>query len=126
MESYQLVKHLHMTTAVLSLLGFLLRGYWMMTENKLLTKKPVKILPHINDSILLGAAIYLVIITQMYPFVINWLTAKVFLLVVYIVAGVFALKRGKTKQARVVAFVVAIASVLTMFYLASAKPALAF
>ncbi|TQV72421.1 hypothetical protein FLL45_17950 [Aliikangiella marina] len=115
-----------MLTATLSLVGFLLRGYWMMTDNKLLGAKPVKILPHINDTILLGAAIYLVVITQMYPFVVNWITAKVVLLVVYIVAGVFALKRGKTKQIRSVAFVIAVASVLGMFYLASAKPALAF
>ena len=124
METYLIVKMIHMTTAVLSLLGFLLRGYWMFTENKLLSAKPTKILPHINDTLLLAAAIYLMIASQMYPFVIHWLTAKVILLVVYIVAGVVALKRGKTAKARAVAFTIALVSVLAIFYLASAKPTL--
>jgi uncharacterized membrane protein SirB2 len=110
-----------MTAAVLSLLGFLMRGYWMLSDNKLLGAKPVKILPHIIDTILLVAAIYLVVVSGLYPFVVNWVTAKVLLLVVYIVAGTIALKRGKTKKARVIALLVAVASVLAIFAIAALK-----
>lgn len=126
MEIYPIVKHIHMTAAVLSLLGFILRGFWMLSDSHLLSKKPVKILPHIIDTILLVAAIYLVVITQMYPFVVNWITAKVLLLVVYIVAGTIALKRGKTKQIKIIAFVIALLSVIGIFGIASVKPALTF
>lgn len=52
------------------------------------------------DSLLLAAAIALTTITHQYPFVQAWLTVKVILLVVYIVLGVFALRRGRTRAIR--------------------------
>lgn len=113
-----------MLTAVLSLLGFMLRGWWMLKENPLLQHKLVKILPHINDTLLLGAAIYLSVVSGMYPFVVGWLGIKVVLLIGYIVAGIFALKRGKTKQARIIAFVIALGCILLIFATAALKPAI--
>jgi len=83
LDPYSMARHIHLTAAGLSFFGFLLRGYWMLTNNRLLKAKPAKILPHIVDTILLTAAIYLVVILQAYPFTINWITAKVFLLVAY-------------------------------------------
>ena len=94
----------------------------MAKENPLLQYKPVKILPHINDTLLLGSAIYLSLMSGLYPFVEGWLGAKVILLVGYIVAGIFALKRGKTKQARLVAFVIALLCISLIFILALLKP----
>ncbi|HET7223520.1 MAG TPA: SirB2 family protein [Rhodanobacteraceae bacterium] len=52
------------------------------------------------DSLLLAAAIALTTIIHQYPFVQAWLTVKVILLVVYIVLGVFALRRGRTRAIR--------------------------
>jgi uncharacterized membrane protein SirB2 len=52
------------------------------------------------DSLLLAAAIALTTIIHQYPFVQAWLTVKVVLLVVYIVLGVFALRRGRTRAIR--------------------------
>ena len=122
MEYYQLVKHIHITTAVLSLLGFALRGWWMINENQLLNRKLVKILPHINDTLLLTTAIFLSLMSGLYPFAQGWLGAKVILLVGYIVAGIFALKRGKTRQSRLIAFVIALLCILSIFGLAVYKP----
>jgi uncharacterized membrane protein SirB2 len=122
MNTYIILKHLHVTFAVLSLLGFSLRGFWMLKESPMLQKKPVRILPHINDSLLLLTAIMLAILTGFYPFVVGWVTLKVLLLVVYIVLGVFALKRGKTKQARTVFFFAALATILAIFAIAGIKP----
>lgn len=122
MTTYLLLKHLHVTFAVLSLLGFSLRGYWMLQESAMLQKKVVKILPHINDTLLLLTAIMLVILTGFYPFVVGWVTLKVFLLVLYIVLGIFALKRGKTRQARTVFFIAALATILAIFAIAGIKP----
>ena len=125
-NSNGLAKHLHMSAAVLSFLGFVLRGFWMLSGNKLLEAKLTKVLPHIIDTLLLGSAIYLVWVTQQYPFVVNWVTAKVLLLVVYIVAGTFALKRGKTKKQKVQAFVLAVVSILSIFAIAATKPGLSW
>lgn len=94
----------------------------MINENQLLDRKLVKILPHINDTLLLTAAIFLSLMSGFYPFAQGWLGAKVVLLVGYIVAGIFALKRGKTKQSRLIAFVIALLCILTIFGLAIYKP----
>lgn len=124
MEYYSLIKHIHLTAALLSFLGFLLRGYWMLVESHRLELKIVKILPHIIDTLLLGAAIYLVVILQVYPFVVGWVTAKLLLLIVYIVAGTIALKRGKTRRTRIVALVISVATIIAIFGLASVKPSI--
>jgi uncharacterized membrane protein SirB2 len=58
--------------------------------------------------VLLGSALTMAVWSTQYPFVQGWLTAKVIALVLYIVAGGIALKRGKTMRIRTVAFVVAL------------------
>lgn len=124
MEYYALVKHIHLATGALSLIGFIIRGWWMMKESPALEHKLVKILPHINDTLLLSAAIYLSIVTKLYPFVESWLGLKVILLVGYIVAGTIALKRGKSKQSKIIAFIIALVCILAIFGVAGAKPVL--
>jgi len=122
MDYYVTIKFVHVITAVLSLFGFALRGWWMMTDNSLLQKKPVKIFPHVNDTLLLGAAIYLSVMSGLYPLAQGWLSAKVILLIGYIVAGTFALKKGKTKKIRLVAFIIALSCVSMIFFLAYYRP----
>lgn len=119
---YLIVKQLHITTAVLSLCGFALRSWWMLKDNPILQNKLVKILPHINDTLLLGAAIYLSVMSGLYPFVEGWLGVKVILLMIYIVAGTIALKRGKTKPIRIKAMIVSLSSVVTILLMALYKP----
>jgi uncharacterized membrane protein SirB2 len=60
------------------------------------------------DSLLLIAAIALTTIIHEYPFVQAWLTVKVVLLVAYIVLGIFALRRGRTRAIRAACFVAAL------------------
>ena len=122
MEYYTLAKHIHMGAASLSLLGFLLRGFWMFKESPLLQAKLTKILPHIIDTVLLAAAIYLVILLQAYPFQVNWITAKVLLLVAYIITGTIALKRGKTKLIRIITWFISLALIMSIFAIAAIKP----
>lgn len=61
---------------------------------------PVRYLSYTIDSILLTAALMLMTIVQQFPFIDAWLTVKVLLLVGYIVLGSFALKRAKSRRAR--------------------------
>lgn len=110
MTSYLFFYYLHIVTICASGALFLLRGLWMMQNSPLLQTKPVKILPHINDSFLLIAAIALMVITDQYPGANHWLTVKVVLLIAYIILGVMALRAGKTKSQRIAFFVAAIAT----------------
>lgn len=122
MEYYLVVKKIHILTAILSVIGFAIRGWWTYKDNPVLQKKLVKILPHINDTLLLAAAIYLSLMSGLYPFHQSWLGIKVILLISYIVAGTIALKRGKTQQSRLIAFWVAIASIGLIFLHAFYRP----
>lgn len=108
-DFYFPLRALHMTCAGLSILGFFLRWLWMLRDTPLLHKRATKIAPHIIDTVLLLSAILLVLIVG---FEANaaWLSAKIAGLVVYIVLGTFALKRGRTIAARAVFGVLAIAS----------------
>ncbi|MCG8312317.1 MAG: SirB2 family protein [Pseudomonadales bacterium] len=111
---YIALKHSHMMFAFLSGIFFLIRGTWMLVDSPLLTQRWVKIAPHIIDTLLLACAIGLMFQISQYPFVHGWLTAKVVALVLYIVLGTIALKRGKTKKIRIIAFGFAVLSYLYM------------
>lgn len=123
---YMALKHSHMLFAAISGLFFLVRGAWMLMESDMLQKKWVKIVPHVVDTLLLVCAIGLCIILGQYPFVESWLTVKVVMLVAYIVLGTIALKRGKTKGIRTLAFFAALASFLFMASVAMAHHPLGF
>lgn len=114
--TYVLLKHLHLTTIALTLALFLLRGVWMMADSPRLQTRWVRIVPHINDTLLLASGIGLAVLLQQYPLVHGWLTAKFFALIAYIVLGTFALKRGKTRSQRIAAWV---AALLVFAYMAA-------
>jgi len=106
---YWITKSLHMITAIATILGFVLRGYWMMTESDRLQLRITRIAPHIIDTIFLLSGIALVFMLHLNAFTQPWLLAKFAGLIAYIVLGTIALKRGATRQIRVVAFVAALA-----------------
>jgi uncharacterized membrane protein SirB2 len=107
--SYLAVKYLHMSFAALSGAFFLVRGVWMLRESDLLQHKWVRIAPHVIDTLLLTFALILMAWSGQYPGAQGWLTAKVIALIVYIVLGTIALKRGKTRAVRTMAFFAALA-----------------
>ena len=103
------MKYAHVTCAVLTISGFLLRGCWMITESRYLEHRITKIAPHVVDTILLTSGITMLALLAMNPFTQPWLVAKFAGLAAYIALGMIALKRGRTRAARVAAFVAAIA-----------------
>lgn len=105
---YYALKYFHMTCAALSGSFFLVRGAWMLAGSGMLQRRPVRIAPHVIDTLLLVSAVTLAVWSGQYPFVQSWLTAKVLALLAYIVLGAIALKRGRTKRTRAVAFVLAL------------------
>lgn len=105
---YLLLRHVHITSVAVSGAGFLMRGIWMLLDSPMLKQRWVRVVPHIVDTVLLASAIALAVISSQYPLAQNWLTAKVVGLVVYVVLGAMALRRGKTKAARAAYFVAAL------------------
>ncbi|MGK2952579.1 MAG: SirB2 family protein [Thiobacillus sp.] len=114
--TYLLVKNLHLATIVLTLALFVLRGVWMVADSPRLQARWVRIVPHINDTLLLASGLGLAVMIQQYPLMHGWLTAKFFALILYIVLGTIALKRGKTKTQRIAAW---IAALLVFGYMAA-------
>jgi uncharacterized membrane protein SirB2 len=98
--NYVLLKHLHVTCVVLSGLGFALRFFWAMTDSPRLRARWTRILPHLVDSTLFFSAFFMVWMSGQYPFVQGWLTAKVLVLLAYIVLGAMALKPGRALVSR--------------------------
>ena len=106
--TYLILKHLHVTCVVLSGLGFALRGWWMLNDSPRLMARLTRIVPHVVDTLLLGSALVMAWLSGQYPFAQGWLTAKFFGLLIYILCGTMALKRGKTKAQRSFFLVLAI------------------
>jgi uncharacterized membrane protein SirB2 len=106
--AYSLLKQLHLSTIALTLALFVLRGVWMMRQSPRLQARWVRIVPHLNDSLLLASGISLAVLTRQYPLVNAWLTAKFLALILYIALGTIALKRGPTHGLRVAAWIAAL------------------
>ena len=118
---YMMAKHLHMTAVGLSILLFVFRFIWSQFDASVLSKKWVKILPHIVDTVLLASAIWLCVILSQYPFVNAWLTFKVVGVVLYIVFGLFALKKAKTTMGKWSFFVAALVVLMATAMVAVTK-----
>lgn len=103
--NYFAFKHIHMTSAVLSILFFVIRAYWSVSGSAMLQKRVVKIVPHIIDTILL---VFGVILASMIGAAQPWILAKIVALILYIGVGTIAIKRGKTPKTRAIAAVVAV------------------
>jgi len=121
MTAYVLFKIIHMSFAMISILGFATRGILKIQGSAVLEKKLVKVLPHVVDTILLASAIVLVVMSGQYPFSTPWVTAKLLGLIVYIGLGVFVMKKAKTQKSRIIAFVLALVTVAYILMVASTK-----
>jgi uncharacterized membrane protein SirB2 len=107
-EFYPQIKLIHIGAVALSGSLFGLRGLMMLARSRLTHHPALRYLSYAIDTTLLVAALMLVAILHQYPFVQGWLTMKVALLVVYIVLGTLALKRGRTRTVRATCYFAAI------------------
>lgn len=105
--SYALLKMIHVSSVILSYLLFLLRGVWLIRDSTNLRQRWIKILPHIIDTVLLTSAVFLAMAIQQNPLQDSWLTAKVAGLLLYIALGMVAMRFGKTRRTKIIAWVAA-------------------
>ena len=104
---FSVLKMIHVTTAAMSYVLFLVRGIWMITGSPRLGERWVRIVPHVNDTLLLAAAIGMTLLLREYPGSHAWLTAKVAGLLLYIGLGMVALKHGRSRRERIAAWLAA-------------------
>lgn len=117
-ELYLPIKMVHITTVILSISLFTLRGVLLLNARNWAMSTPVRYLSYGIDTVLLFSALMLVVILPSAMFSNGWLSLKVALLVIYIVLGSFALKRGRTQKIRFICFVSAIFVFCYMFSIA--------
>ena len=105
----------------MSITGFTYRGYLKLYRPEILNRKWLKISPHIIDSLLLASAVVLVIISQQYPAMFNWVSAKILALIVYIILGLFTLRFATTRTGIILSFILALATVAYIVAVALTK-----
>jgi uncharacterized membrane protein SirB2 len=110
---YAGLKHSHMLFITISIVLFQLR-FFLKSFNKPIVK-PLKIIPHINDTLLLITGITMAYQASINPMEHSWLIAKIIALVFYIGFGTVALKSAgmKSKLSYVIATLLFVFMVLT-------------
>ncbi|WP_404402392.1 SirB2 family protein [Idiomarina seosinensis] len=118
-------KHLHVLFVVISVVFFITRFVWKRRDSQLLQQRWVKIVPHVNDTLLLLSAIAMLIISQRMPVSDPWVTEKVIGVIGYILFGLVALKSA-TPAKSWAGFIIACFWLLALFHVAYGKQPLIF
>lgn len=115
---YPLFKHIHVAAVLASGGFFLVRGLLMMQESTLLNSKFFRVLPHVIDTVLLLAAIVLVVYLGGLP---AWVQVKIVALFVYIFLGMLSFRFAKGYGTKVLAFFLALLVFAFIFSVAVTK-----
>ncbi len=105
---YLQIKQFHVFVALLSGALFAVRGAFLLGGARWPQALPVKWASYAVDTALLTAALMLLTILPWAMFGNGWLLLKVTLVVVYVVLGVFALRRGRTRRTRALCYAAAL------------------
>lgn len=124
--SYVLLKQVHVSFALASIIGFVLRWNWRMSGSHLSQMMLTKTVPHVIDTLFLTTGVALAFSIHQYPLVNPWLTAKITGLLVYIVLGMLAMSGKLSKPWRVTAFLTAVTTYAWILTVARFKSPLGF
>ena len=108
MTFYNLLKLGHIACVVISGSLFIYRYVRLSLCPDRPLPKALKVLPHINDTVLLSCAIGMLILIGLNPFSTPWLLAKIVALLVYIVLGAICMRSLPGSRRQTVSFVAAI------------------
>ncbi len=117
---YPHVKTLHIGLVLTSGSFFALRGAAVLAGAAWATTPAARHASVAIDTLLLAAALALLALLQLNPFAVGWLATKIFLLLAYIVLGVFALRLAPTRAGRAIAYAAALLVFLYMYTVARA------
>lgn len=107
-EFYPQIRAVHIWAITLSGCLFALRGLGMLAGARWPQAALLRYLSYSIDTVLLTAALMLVTILPGAMFANGWLTVKLVLVVAYVVLGVFALRRGRSRRVRAVCYAAAL------------------
>ncbi|QCP54626.1 regulator SirB [Trinickia violacea] len=98
-EAYPALKFIHVSLVGCSGVLFAVRGAAVWMGQGWPTRRPVRVLSQIVDTLLLGAGVTLWLMLHLNPVRDAWLGTKLLLLLVYIAAGSLAMK-GRSRLVR--------------------------
>lgn len=104
---YALLKTLHASCAALSYTLFVLRGVWRFSGSPLADHRWTRIVPHVNDTLLLAAAVAMAWQLMGDPATHAFLAAKLAGLVIYVLLGLAAFRWARTLRGKLTAWVAA-------------------
>ncbi|RZA20235.1 MAG: hypothetical protein EOP93_06510 [Lysobacteraceae bacterium] len=119
-EFYPQIKQFHIFVALLSGSLFAVRGAFALAGAGWPQALPLKWLSYAVDTALLTAAMMLLTILPWAMFANGWLLVKVSLVVVYVVLGVLAMRRGRTRRTRAICYAAALLVFATIYAIARA------
>src|SRR5690554_3737436 len=119
-EFYPQIKHAHIGLALASGALFALRGAGVLANMSWPRRAPVRYASYTIDTGLLAAAMLLLAILPGGLYANGWLAAKLVLLVVYVVLGVFALRRARSRGGRLASYLAALATFAMIYGIARA------
>jgi len=96
-----IVKHMHLTIIVLTFVFFAINLIFAMKKSPLANNKFLKITPHILYTLFIVTFIYLVSVSELYPFVNGWASSKLAGFVFYLLSITLALKWAKNNMWRI-------------------------
>lgn len=114
-EFYPQIKQAHIALALTSGALFALRGAGVLAGMRWPQWMAVRLASYTIDTSLLTAAMMLLVVLPRAIYANGWLAAKLVLLVIYIVLGVFALRRARTRIAKA-GFYIAALAIFAMIY----------
>jgi uncharacterized membrane protein SirB2 len=110
MTPYEVAKFVHVTCAALSIGGFIARFQLALRSSALMRRPWIRVAPHVNDSVLLAAAIVMLVLARIDPLNVYWLQAKLGALFVYILFAILAMRQNCGHRTRICAFAAALLS----------------
>lgn len=113
---YGTLKTVHQVAVTLSIAGFLVRGIASLMNASWVRTRSARTWPHLVDSVLLVSALMLAWMLRLDPRAAPWLTAKILALLLYIALGYVALRPGRPRPVRAVAW---LAALVTFGYIVS-------
>ena len=121
MSTYELLKALHIILALASGIGFALRGFIRLVQQRPLAHPLVRFGPHLIDTLLLASGVALWILLGLSPIGAGWFGVKLVLIVVYILVGIAAFRTPGQARA-VLIYLTALGLFLAIAALAVYKP----
>jgi uncharacterized membrane protein SirB2 len=101
--SYTLLKTVHTSCAAISYVLFVLRGIWRFSGSSIAEQRWTRVVPHVNDTVLLAAALGMVAMIGYQAF----LSAKIAGLIAYVLLGMAAFRWARSTHTRLSAWLAA-------------------